>query len=44
MALPDSDGENSWFSGSNKESEAEYEDEIRADIEFDFGNVHLKVK
>ncbi len=44
MALPESNGDNSWFSGSNEESEAESEDEIRANLEFDFGNIHLKVK
>ena len=44
MALPESDGENSWFSGSDEESEAVSEDENRANLEFDFGNIHLKVK
>ena len=44
MALSESDGENSWKTGSNEESEAESEDEIRANLEFDFGNIHLKAK
>ena len=43
MALPEPDLENQWLSGS-EESEDESEDEIRANLEFDFGNVDMDLE
>ena len=41
MASPESEAENSWFSGFDEESEDESEDELRANLEFEFGNIHI---
>ena len=41
MALPEPEIENVWLSVSDEESEDEFEDEIIANLEFNFGNINI---
>ena len=41
MALHEPETENVWWSGCDEEGEDEFEDEIRANLEFDFWNIDI---